>query len=97
MHFHDIFWPDDYPPAWKGRLYSEQYVLGAMLLCKSPPFRLVLPNYYVCTDPELGGIVRDMFASRSTRPDIPFFYYDDESGFPGVSFWIETKALPPLA
>jgi Methyltransferase domain len=58
VHFHDIFWPDDYPPAWNGRLYSEQYVLGAMLLCKSPPFRLVLPNYYVCTDPDLSGIVR---------------------------------------
>lgn len=29
---HDILWPQDYPPGWKDRYYSEQYVLGAYLL-----------------------------------------------------------------
>jgi hypothetical protein len=92
IHLHDIFLPDDYPPVWNNRLYSEQYLLGAMLLCNSPPFRIVLPNYFVCTDPELSGIVRTMFASRSSQPDIPFFYYDGDNGFPGVSFWIEVSS-----
>jgi Methyltransferase domain len=35
VHIHDIFWPDDYIPEWNGRLYSEQYLLGAMLLSGS--------------------------------------------------------------
>ena len=29
---HDIFWPHDYPAAWKKRYYNEQYILGAFLL-----------------------------------------------------------------
>ncbi len=29
---HDIFLPDDYPPEWADRYYSEQYLLAAWLL-----------------------------------------------------------------
>jgi hypothetical protein len=91
IHFHDIFLPDDYPPVWNGRLYSEQYLLGAMLLCHSRPFRVLLPNYYVCTDSVLSDEVRKILASKTTQRDIPFRYFENESGgFPGVSFWIET-------
>jgi hypothetical protein len=32
VHVHDIFLPDDYPPQWKERWYSEQYVVAAILL-----------------------------------------------------------------
>jgi hypothetical protein len=88
VHVHDIFLPSDYPPQWNARLYSEQYLLGAMLLCSAPPFRVVLPNYFVCTDDPLGEIVRQIFRSDQ-GPSIPFIYNNDAK-IPGVSFWFET-------
>jgi hypothetical protein len=93
IHLHDIFLPDDYPSAWNVRLYSEQYLLGAMLLCADPPFRVVLPNYFVCNDPDLSAMVKLTLSSPDgVKADIPFFYYNDDKGFPGVSFWIETAS-----
>ena len=32
VHFHDIFWPHDYPVEWNNRHYNEQYLLGTLLL-----------------------------------------------------------------
>jgi hypothetical protein len=43
---HDIFWPEDYPPEWADRYYSEQYLL-AMLILWNPSLEIVLPAYYV--------------------------------------------------
>lgn len=91
VHLHDIFLPDDYPPDWNDRLYSEQYVLGAMLLCATPPFRVVMPNYFISTDPALSAWVRRIFQSPRGGADIPFFYYNNIN-IPGVSFWIETRS-----
>ena len=88
VHIHDIFLPADYPPQWNTRLYSEQYLLGSMLLCPEQPFRVVLPNYYVCMDTTLGKIVREIFRSEQV-PAIPFIYNNDAQ-IPGTSFWIET-------
>lgn len=31
VHFHDIFFPDHYPPAWQWREYNEQLVISALL------------------------------------------------------------------
>lgn len=31
VHFHDIFLPDDYPPAWAWRNYNEQAAIGKLL------------------------------------------------------------------
>ncbi|MBN2704890.1 MAG: class I SAM-dependent methyltransferase [Deltaproteobacteria bacterium] len=52
IHLHDIFWPFDYPDEWAQRMYSEQYVLGGMLLYGSDAFEIVAPNVYItyCTD-----------------------------------------------
>jgi hypothetical protein len=90
IHLHDIFLPADYTPAWNRRLYSEQYLLGAMLLCAAPPFSVVLPNYFVCSDPALSTRVHDLFRNDS-GPGIPF-RYNNGAGIPGVSFWIETQS-----
>lgn len=84
VHVHDIFLPDDYPPPWRLRMYSEQYMLAAMLLCPALPFRVILPNYFACTDPELSETVHDIFRDG----DIPFTYKNDVN-CPGVSFWFE--------
>jgi len=87
VHVHDIFLPCDYPPEWNNRLYSEQYMIAAMLLCPAPRFRVVLPNYFVCTDVALGQEVKYIFRSEGGT-DIPFIYKTD-TPCPGVSFWFE--------
>jgi hypothetical protein len=88
VHLHDIFWPADYPAAWNGRLYSEQYLLGSMLLCGAPLFRVILPNYFTSTDARLGERVRGIF-NANPEHRIPFVYPNDAQ-IPGVSFWMET-------
>jgi hypothetical protein len=92
VHLHDIFLPDDYPPSWEDRLYNEQYLLAAMLLCGDPPFRVVLPNYYVSTDAALGGRVREIFRGPNGDRHIPFVY-PNGADTPPVSFWIETRRV----
>jgi len=77
VQIHDIFLPADYPPEWNKRMYSEQYLLAAMLLGKSPPFRTLLPNYYACIDPNLSRLV-----AAVVQPHMKTLF--------GGSFWIET-------
>jgi hypothetical protein len=31
VHFHDIFLPDDYPPAWEWRRYNEQAAVASLI------------------------------------------------------------------
>jgi len=92
VHVHDIFLPADYPPAWDGRFYSEQFILAAMLLCGAPPFRVLLPNYFISIDAELSARVREIFTRTDGGRDIPFTYRNDAST-PGVSFWFETAPV----
>ena len=53
VHIHDIFLPSDYPPDWEKRMYSEQYMLAAMLLCPTQPFKILVPNFFISCDAEL--------------------------------------------
>ena len=48
IHFHDIFFPFEYPKAWvlEGRAWSEAYLLKAFLQF-NPSFRIVLMNTYL--------------------------------------------------
>ena len=57
VHIHDIFLPSDYLPEWGRKMYSEQYLLAAMLLCPTQPFKVLLPNFYIECDAELRGQV----------------------------------------
>lgn len=88
VHIHDIFLPDDYPSEWDRRLYNEQYVVAAMLLCRERPFSLVAPVWFMCRDPDLSKRVRNIFKSPG-GDDIPFTY-PAPNGRPGSSFWIQT-------
>ncbi len=48
IHFHDIFLPDAYPPAWDPRRHNEQYHLQAF--CEEhPEYKTVWPAYYMAT------------------------------------------------
>ena len=58
VHIHDIFLPDDYPPDWSERLYSEQYALAAMLLAGTTRYQPLFPVHYIQTDPDLASMLR---------------------------------------
>ena len=84
VHFHDIFLPDDYPLEIAEQFYSEQYVLAAALLADGPRLQIVMPNWYVAADAELGAILDPLWA---------------EPGFEavqthGASFWLRTGGQP---
>ena len=97
IHIHDIFLPDDYPAAWNNRLYSEQYILAAMLLGGQTNFDIILPNYFVTRHPDLGQRVKNLFASTAGQPAIPLTYPND-ANCPGVSFWLTPRSLvAPIA
>ena len=90
VHIHDIFLPDDYPPQWSGRLYSEQYMLAAQLLCDRPSFTVVFPNYFVACDADFSGRLSELFRGRDGYPAIPL-RYPNRAQCPGTSFWLETR------
>jgi hypothetical protein len=76
VHIHDIFLPADYPADWNARMYSEQYILAAMMLGRAMPFKVLLPNYYACIDPQISSHVTSL-----VEPHM-------HSNF-GGSFWLQ--------
>jgi hypothetical protein len=92
VHIHDIFLPADYPPDWSQSLFAEQYMLAAMLLCGAPPFKVIFPGYFVCSDAALGAKARALLGAHG----IPFNYPNAARTLPS-SFWLEiTGAGAPL-
>lgn len=84
VQVHDILLPDDYPAEWRDRLYSEQYLLAAYLLSGCAWLEVVLPNWYVSTDPGLCSILDPLW---------------DDDALQGVerhgqSFWFRTSSHP---
>ena len=63
VHVHDIFLPEDYPPRWFNRRYSEQNALIGWIL--SGYFEVIYPSYYVSTqmERELGDVIGDLMPS----------------------------------
>jgi hypothetical protein len=85
VHIHDIFVPDDYPADWKLRLYNEQYILAAMLMCEKPPFRVIAPIAFIGHDGALSERAKRVFVSSTGGRDIPFRQ--------GGSFWFEMEGF----
>ncbi len=56
IHLHDISWPLDYPEEWVGRLYSEQYILGALLLYANDKLEILLPNAFISWQTDLNRL-----------------------------------------
>ncbi len=76
--FHDIFLPSDYPPQWKYRYYSEQYLLAAYLLAEGKKCRILLPNSFIYDDPELRAVLGPLWRDKRMAGVLTF----------GSSFWI---------
>lgn len=77
VHIHDIFLPADYPPEWNNRLYSEQYILAAMMMGQVNFFKPLLPNFFIDLDPELKAVAATLYPPQSVNVF-------------ANSFWIET-------
>ncbi len=82
IHIHDIYLPDDYPPEWNGRYYSEQYLLAALLLAGGVRFQVVLPNHFIATDP-------DLLSTLGALWEAP--HIGQPHGW-ASSFWLRTRA-----
>ncbi|MGE5390134.1 MAG: class I SAM-dependent methyltransferase [Deltaproteobacteria bacterium] len=59
--FHDIFLPDDYPPEWNLRYYSEQYLLAASLLAEDSGFEVILANNYIAQYTDLSSVLNPIW------------------------------------
>ena len=91
VHFHDIFWPYDYPPEWADRYYSEQYLLGCYLLGdRGSEVKVLLPNAFVAQDGELAGICKPLLEIAGIR--WPGDSMSAPYGIAGASFWFQLGA-----
>jgi hypothetical protein len=80
VHVHDVFIPYDYPPFCQQHLYTEQYVLQA-LLAHSPRYRVLFATHYMSREhPEP---MRATFGEVVARDDL---YY-------GSSFWFRIEPV----
>lgn len=52
VHIHDVMLPADYPPDWRWRYYSEQYLLAAILLANPALFDIEWPSAFINGDTE---------------------------------------------
>ena len=75
VHIHDIFLPDDYPPAWSWRGYNEQLAVAALLA--GGGYRPLFASRYAVT--RMAGAV-----ARSAAGDLPLVDDALES-----SLWLE--------
>jgi hypothetical protein len=78
VHVHDIFTPYDYPSAYRARLYSEQYVLQALLAGAAERYRTLFGTHWMTrTHPdEMRAALGDGVAA--------------DEGLYGASFWFVT-------
>ena len=79
VEIHDVFLPYDYPQAYIGRHYSEQYLLAAYLLDKGQRFDIFLPNTFITRDNELRTILMPLW-QRAEMQNVETH---------GCSFWIQ--------
>ena len=61
IQIHDIFLPNDYPKDVIVHNFSEQYMLGTLLLFGGQHFETVLPNMFISGDEELSKILNPLW------------------------------------
>ncbi len=90
VHIHDIFLPFDYPRCWKHMFFSEQYLLAAYLLGKSPRFDVLLPLAYLGQHPTIGKFINETWHDDLFQGT--FAHYRTITGsYIATSFWLELK------
>ncbi len=79
---HDVYLPDDYPAGVAGRHYSEQYLLGALLLAGPGWLRPALAADYVSKRDTARRELRDLWDRRELKG----------AETHGVALWLEVAA-----
>jgi hypothetical protein len=85
IQVHDIFWPMDYPAQWGRRYYSEQYLLGMLLVAARSKIKILLANAFIDQDPELAAIAAPLL------PNDPARMARFGEGVWANAFWFELK------
>ena len=78
VQIHDIHLPYDYPAEWSNRFYSEQYLLGALILSRTDSFGVLLPNAFISHDAQLSATLDPLWNHPSMKRVEHY----------GGSFWI---------
>lgn len=93
LYIDDIYLPFDYPPKWRNRFYSEQYMLAALLLGdRMQRYEVVLPQVFIDSDDELFEASADLWGKigrEARRLDVPGPF-----GRSGNGMWIEIRDEP---
>jgi hypothetical protein len=89
LHVHDIFLPYDYPPSWKDRFYSEQYLLAAMMMANPDRFAVLMANAFVSHEPDLTAILEPIWAIPGMAEARD---RDNEYGLLGGSIWLRLRS-----
>lgn len=84
VHLHDIPLPYDYPPEWRHRFFSEQYMLAVQMLSGSQAMEIICPCAYISADEQLKSILSPLW-SESAMSGV-------QTG--GYSFWYRKTAYP---
>lgn len=81
VQLHDIYIPYDYPQFMCDRYYSENYILGSVLLTNPEKYEIISPNFYMSEQPQLAGIIEDFWK----HPNLSNVERH------GGSFWFQVK------
>jgi hypothetical protein len=81
VQIHDIYLPYDYPRFMCDRYYSENYILGAVLLANPDKYKILCPNFYLSEEQQLAEIIES------------FWQHPNLQGVEkhGGSFWLKVQ------
>jgi hypothetical protein len=86
IYIDDIYLPNDYPPEWSSRYYSEQYLLAVLLLADTQRrYEILFPGWFISTDDELRKMAEETWKDIGLGENIPV----NSNGF-----WMRVKGAP---
>ena len=81
VQVHDIYIPYDYPQFMRERYYSENYLLGALLLNNPSKYEVLAPNFYISEQKHLAEILTELWQHPQLK----------KTEQHGGSFWFRIK------
>lgn len=67
IQVHDIYLPYDYPQFMCERYYSENYILGAVLLANPDKYKILCPNFYISEESGLANIIASFWQHSNLK------------------------------
>lgn len=61
VQIHDIYLPYDYPQFMLEKHYSENYLLGSVILSNPGKYEIISPNFYISEQKSLSGILDEIW------------------------------------